>query len=94
MRAYDTSKTSKERLVATLDRGKWVHDRQAHETREMVTDPEANFYRQVWRDPTTEDITFSKGGRLKDQSIHGPASHVQTYPSGRGPDDEEPGTDL
>lgn len=70
----------KRKLVAKLDRGKWTNDRQAYETREIVTDKEADFYRQEWTDPITGDTTFRKRDRLKDQDMHGPASHQPTSP--------------
>jgi hypothetical protein len=45
--------TGKRKLVASLERGAWVDHRQAYETREVVQDQGADFYRQEWIDSVT-----------------------------------------
>jgi hypothetical protein len=82
--------TGKRKLVASLDTAMWANDRRAYETREMVKDKGADFYRQEWSDPVTGDTTFRKQGRLKDQAMHGPASHQPTSSRTEDESDVEP----
>jgi hypothetical protein len=81
--------TGKQKLVVTVDTGKWVNDRQAFATREIVKDKAADFYRQERIDPATGETTFRKRGRFKDQRMHGRASHQPT--SARADDDRSAG---
>jgi hypothetical protein len=66
------------RLTAKQDRGKWNHDRQTHETREIVVDRDDSYYAQTWTDPASGETTFRKQGRLDDPKLHGRASHRPT----------------
>jgi hypothetical protein len=47
------------------------HERQRFERRTTYTDHVDDVYIEVWQDSESGEVTFSKRGRLSDQSVHG-----------------------
>lgn len=57
--------------VEYTDTVKWNHDRQRDERCRIYVDRERDFYRQEWLDLETDEVVWSKEGRLRDEEIHG-----------------------